>query len=257
MTKLLLARNKNMPEAVIKLENVWKKYKLGKMELPILKGVSLEIKPGSFATIMGPSGSGKSTLMYLLGLLDMPSEGKIYLEDKDVSNFSEDKLAQIRGQKIGFIFQQFNLLQNLTALENVMLPMIFQGISEEKRREKAKELLDSVDLEHRINHKPKEMSGGEQQRIAIARSLVNDPEILIADEPTGNLDSMTGKTVMGILKKLHEEKGKTIVVVTHDPNIAHYSQNIIHIQDGQIVANHFQDTEVLWEQENNKQNVQN
>jgi putative ABC transport system ATP-binding protein len=240
-----------MPEAVIKLENVWKKFKLAEEDLSILKGINLEVMPGSFATIMGPSGSGKSTLMYLLGLLDTPTEGKIFLNGQDVSGFSEDKLAQIRGKRIGFIFQQFNLLQNLTALENVMLPMVFQGISEEQRIQKAKALLDSVDLEHRINHKPKEMSGGEQQRIAIARSLVNDPEILIADEPTGNLDSTTGKTVMEILTKLHEVQKKTIVVVTHDPNIAKYSQNVIHIQDGQIVANHFQDKEILWAQENN------
>ncbi|MEK7664929.1 MAG: ABC transporter ATP-binding protein [Patescibacteria group bacterium] len=236
-----------MAEALIKLENVCKNYKLGKLELQVLKGINLEILPGSFVTIMGPSGSGKSTLMYLLGLLDTPSLGKIYLENKDVSKFSEDKLAQIRGKKIGFIFQQFDLFQNFSALENVMLPMIFQGVPESRRKERAKKLLDSVNLEHRIKHKPTELSGGEQQRIAIARSLVNDPEILIADEPTGNLDSSTGKTVMEILTKLHKEQGKTIVVVTHDPNIAHYSQNIIHIQDGEIVANHFKDKEVLWE----------
>jgi len=236
-----------MPEALIKLENVWKIFKLGEGELPILKGVNLEINPGSFATIMGPSGSGKSTLMYMLGLLDMPSRGKIYLQGQDTSNFSEDKLAEARGKKIGFIFQQFNLLQNLTALENVMLPMIFQGIPEQKRKERAQRLLESVNLRHRVDHKPSEMSGGEQQRIAIARSLVNNPEILIADEPTGNLDSTTGRTVMEILKKLHEEQKKTIVVVTHDPTIAHYSQNIIHIQDGLIVANHFKETDVLWQ----------
>jgi len=236
-----------MPEALIKLKNVWKIFKLGEGELPILKGVNLEINPGSFATIMGPSGSGKSTLMYMLGLLDMPSRGKIYLQGQDTSNFSEDKLAEARGKKIGFIFQQFNLLQNLTALENVMLPMIFQGIPEQKRKERAQRLLESVNLRHRVDHKPSEMSGGEQQRIAIARSLVNNPEILIADEPTGNLDSTTGRTVMEILKKLHEEQKKTIVVVTHDPTIAHYSQNIIHIQDGLIVANHFKETDVLWQ----------
>jgi putative ABC transport system ATP-binding protein len=247
-----------MAEAVIKLDNVWKKFKLAEEELSILKGINLEIMPGSFTTIMGPSGSGKSTLMYLLGLLDTPSTGKIFLNGQDVSGFSEDKLAQVRGKRIGFIFQQFNLLQNLTALENVMLPMIFQGISEEQRIEKAKKLLDSVDLEHRINHKPKEMSGGEQQRMAIARSLVNDPEILIGDEPTGNLDSATGKTVMEILTKLHKEQKKTIIVVTHDPNIAKYSQNVIHIQDGQIIANHFQEKDVLWEQENGQnKNVKN
>jgi putative ABC transport system ATP-binding protein len=234
--------------ALIRLEDVWKVYKLGDVELPILRGINLEIAPGSFATIMGPSGSGKSTLMYMLGLLDTPSKGKVYLQEQDTSNFSEDKLAEIRGKKIGFIFQQFNLLQNLTALENVMLPMIFQGISESARREKAKQLLESVNLAKRINHKPAEMSGGEQQRFAIARSLANDPEILIADEPTGNLDSSTGKTVMEILTKLHKEQGKTIVVVTHDPIIANYSQNVIHISDGQIVANHFKESEVLWSQ---------
>jgi len=238
-----------MPEPLIKLDNVKKTYKLaGDGELPILKGINLEIMPGAFATIMGPSGSGKSTLMYLLGLLDLPTEGKIYLDGKDVSKFSEDKLAEIRGKKIGFIFQQFNLLQNLTALENVMLPMIFQGMGEDARRERAKQLLVSVNLQKRINHKPQEMSGGEQQRIAIARSLVNDPDILIADEPTGNLDSTNGRVVMDILSELHKEQKKTIIVVTHDPTIAHYSQNVIHIQDGMITENHFQDKEVLWKQ---------
>lgn len=243
-----------MVDSLIKLENVWKVYKLGNNDLSILKGINLEIMPHSFSTIMGPSGSGKSTLMYLLGLLDTPSKGKIFLGGQDISSFSEDKLSVIRGKKIGFIFQQFNLLQNLTALENVMLPMTFQGIPEDQRRERAKILLESMNLGKRIYHKPSEMSGGEQQRIAIARSLVNDPEILIADEPTGNLDSSTGKTVMEILTKLHKEQKKTIVVVTHDPNIAHYSQNTIHIQDGQILKNHFHGEGVIWEQENNIKN---
>ncbi len=236
-----------MANSLIRLENVWKTYKLGEIDLSVLRGINLEIQPGFFVTIMGPSGSGKSTLMYLLGLLDTPSGGKIFLEDQDVSGFSQDKLAEIRGKKIGFIFQQFNLLQNLSALENVILPMIFQGVSEAERRERAKKLLESVNLGHRINHKPSEMSGGEQQRIAIARSLVNNPEILIADEPTGNLDSSTGKAVMEILTELHREQKKTIVVVTHDPIIAHYSQNIVHIMDGQIVLNHFKEAEVLWQ----------
>ena len=243
-------------ESLIKLENVWKKYKLGETEVSVLKEINLDIQPGTFATIMGPSGSGKSTLMYLLGLLDIPSEGKIYMRGQDVSEFSEDKLAELRGEKIGFIFQQFNLLQNLTALENVMLPMIFQQVPEAERKDKAMKLLESVNLGKRINHKPSEMSGGEQQRIAIARSLANNPEILIADEPTGNLDSTTGKMVMEILTKLHREQNKTIVVVTHDPNIAHYSRNIIHIQDGLIVANHFKNEEVLWA-ENGKTNLKN
>jgi len=234
-------------DSLIKLENVWKIYKLGEVDVSVLRGVSLEINSGSFVTIMGPSGSGKSTLMYLLGLLDVPTRGKIYLQGQDVSSFSEDDLARLRGKKIGFVFQQFNLLPNLTALENVMLPMIFQGVPENQRKERGTQLLESINLGKRIKHRPKEMSGGEQQRIAIARSLVNDPEILIADEPTGNLDSSTGKTVMEILTKLHKEQKKTIIVVTHDPNIAHYSQNIIHIQDGEIVKNHFKEEDVLWQ----------
>jgi len=174
-------RGNYIMEPLIKLENVWKKFKLGGIEVPVLRGVNLDITQESFATIMGPSGSGKSTLMYLLGLLDTPSEGKIYMQGQDVAGFSDDKLAQLRGEKIGFIFQQFNLLQNLTALENVMLPMIFQGVPEEERKDKAKKLLESVNLGKRMSHKPSEMSGGEQQRIAIARSLVNNPEILIEE----------------------------------------------------------------------------
>jgi len=239
-----------MTEPLIRFENVWKVYKLGKIELEVLKGINLEIMQGSFVTIMGPSGSGKSTLMYLLGLLDTPSKGKIYLEGKDVSGFSEDRLADIRGKKIGFIFQQFNLLHNLSALENVMLAMTFQGTAEEERMARAKKLLETVNLGHRINHRPNELSGGEQQRIAIARSFANNPEIIIADEPTGNLDSSNGKIVMEILANFYKEHKKTIVVVTHDPTIAHYSQNIIHIQDGQIVKNHFKETDVLWEAQN-------
>ena len=240
-----------MESAIIKLQDVWKNYWLGDEDLSILKGINLEIMPASFTTIMGPSGSGKSTLMHLLGLLDTPSSGGIFFEDQNVSNFSEDELAQIRGKRIGFIFQQFNLLQNLTALENVMLPMIFQGVSENERAQKARTLLESVNLTHRINHKPKEMSGGEQQRIAIARSLVNNPQILIADEPTGNLDSSTGKIVMDILTRLHKEQKKTIIIVTHDPGIAHYSQDVIHIMDGKIIKNHFQEDKILWQKENN------
>ncbi|MCG2701619.1 ABC transporter ATP-binding protein [Candidatus Parcubacteria bacterium] len=235
-----------MPETVIKLENVWKIYQLGKIDLPVLSGVSLEVKLGSFVTIMGPSGSGKSTLMYLIGLLDVPTKGKVYLDGKDVSNFSENMLAKIRGQKIVFVFQQFNLLPNLTALENVMMPMIFQGMPENERQERAKKLLASFDMEKRSHHKPNELSGGEQQRVAIARSLANDPEIIVADEPTGNLDSGTGKIIMDALTKLHKEQKKTIIVVTHDPTIADYSENIVHIRDGQIIKNHFQEAKVLW-----------
>ena len=228
------------------MENVWKIHQLGKMELSVLNGVSMEIKIGSFVTIMGPSGSGKSTLMYLIGLLDIPTKGKVYLEGKDVSGFSENMLAKIRGQKIGFVFQQFNLLPNLTALENVIMPMVFQGMSEDKRQERAKKLLASFGMEKRSHHKPAELSGGEQQRVAIARSLANDPEIIVADEPTGNLDSSTGKIIMDALVKLHKEQKKTIIVVTHDPTIARYSENVINIRDGQIVKNHSQEAKVLW-----------
>jgi len=235
-----------MAESLIKLENVTKIYQLGKVELAVLKGINLEINPGSFVTIMGPSGSGKSTLMYLIGVLDIPTKGKIFLEKKDISKFSENELAQIRGQKIGFVFQQFNLLSNLTALENVMLPMVFQGVSGDERRKRARKLLDIMKLGKRANHKPTELSGGEQQRVAIARALANNPEVIIADEPTGNLDSTTGKMIMEILVDLHQKEKKTVVVVTHDPKIAGYSKEIVNIEDGQVIHNHFQAGKVLW-----------
>lgn len=236
-----------MAEAVIKLDGVSKVYHLGKMTLPVLEDVSLEIMPGSFVTIMGPSGSGKSTLMHLIGLLDIPTKGRVLLGGKDVLSFSENTLAQFRGKKIGFVFQQFNLLQNLSALENVMMPMIFQGVPEKERKVRAQKLLDDFGMEKRSNHKPTELSGGEQQRVAVARSLANDPEIIIADEPTGNLDSHTGKIIMEALKELHKKHKKTIVVVTHDPNIASYSEKIIHIMDGKIIKDHHHESEVLWQ----------
>ncbi|MFC1663947.1 ABC transporter ATP-binding protein [Patescibacteria group bacterium] len=233
-------------EPLIKLENVWKIYQLGKVELTVLKEINLEITRGSFITIMGPSGSGKSTLMHLIGFLDVPSRGKVFWKDQDISKLSEDQLAEIRGQKIGFVFQQFNLLAHLNSLENVTLPMVFQGVSEKQRIEKAETILTSLNLGKRIFHKPSELSGGEQQRIAIARALVNDPEIIVADEPTGNLDSATGKMIMEILIDLHKNEKKTIIVVTHDPHIADYSKEIINIKDGQIIHNHLQSKEVLW-----------
>ncbi len=239
-----------MPEPVIKLEDVWKIYQLGKMELPILKGISLEIAPGAFVVILGPSGSGKSTMLNMVGCLDLPTRGKVFLDGQDISKMSEDELAQVRGKKIGFVFQQFNLLQNLSALENVMIPMIFQGKSEKERTERAEFLLTSLGLEDRMNHKPMELSGGEQQRIAIVRALSNDPEIVVADEPTGNLDSTTGKKIMDILIDLHKNEKKTIIVVTHDPTIANYSSQVVHIKDGQLVSNHFAEEKVLWS--NNK-----
>ena len=235
-----------MSAPVIKLENVWKEYHLGKVKLTVLKGIDLQINKGDFVSIMGPSGSGKSTLMYIVGSLDTPTRGKVFLDGEDTSNFSEDRLAQVRGRKIGFVFQQFNLLSNLTALENVTLPMFFQGKTEAERKKRAEELLDMVGLSKRKEHKPSELSGGEQQRIAIARSLANDPEVIVADEPTGNLDSVTGKKVMEILTDLHQKEGKTMVIVTHDPKIAGYSKNIVNIQDGEILSNHHTAEKFLW-----------
>ncbi|MBZ9572185.1 ABC transporter ATP-binding protein [Patescibacteria group bacterium] len=232
---------------MIKLENVWKVYQLGKVELTVLKGINLEITPGSFVVILGPSGSGKSTLLHIIGLLDVPTKGKVFLEGKDTSQFSEDALSQIRGKKIGFVFQQFNLLPNLSSLENVMTPMIFQGIPESKRREKAELLLSSVGLRERIFHRPSELSGGERQRVAIARALSNNPEVIVADEPTGNLDSSTGEQIMEILIDLHKKEKKTIIVVTHDPHIANYSEQIINIKDGQLTSNNLMGEKVLWE----------
>jgi len=239
-----------MPASVIKLENVWKVYQLGKVELPVLRGISLEITPGVFVVILGPSGSGKSTLLNMIGCLDLPTKGSVFLAGRDISKMSEDELAQVRGEKIGFIFQQFNLLPNLSALENVMMPMIFRGKPESEREKRAKYLLNSLELGDRISHRPAELSGGEQQRIAIARSLINNPEIIVADEPTGNLDSTTGRKIMEILIDLHKNKGKTIIVVTHDPTIANYSNQIIRIKDGQLVSNHLAKEKVLWS--NNK-----
>ena len=236
-----------MAEPLIKLENIWKVYQIGEVALTVLKGISLEVFPGAFTTIMGPSGSGKSTLMHIIGCLDIPTKGKVFLGGQKILELSEDELARIRGQRVGFVFQQFNLLHNLNALENVMLPMIFQGVPESKRVKRAKELLGSLDLGNRIFHRPGELSGGERQRVAIARALSNDPEIIVADEPTGNLDSTTGKMIMEILINLHKKEKKTIVVVTHDPHIAEYTEKIINIKDGEIVANHKMSEKVLWE----------
>ena len=224
-----------MKKSVIKLENVWKIYKMGNVAVNALQGMNLDIKEGEFVALMGPSGSGKSTAVNMIGCLDVPTKGKILLDAHDISKLSESELAQIRGRKIGFIFQQFNLVPTLTALENVMLPMIFQGVSESVRMKKARELLELVELGDRINHKPSELSGGEQQRVAIARSLANDPEVILADEPTGNLDSKTGANVLDFLEKLHHDEKKTIIMVTHDQNLAKIAERIEFLKDGKIV----------------------
>jgi putative ABC transport system ATP-binding protein len=224
-----------MATSVIKIDGVWKIYRMGDVEVPALRGLSLEIKKGEFVAVMGPSGSGKSTAMNMIGCLDIPTKGRILLDGKDISHLSESDLAQIRGKKIGFIFQQFNLIPTLTALENVMLPMTFQGIPSHMRKQRAIELLKLVELSDRMNHKPNELSGGQQQRVAIARSLANDPEVILADEPTGNLDSKTGMLVMDFLKKMHNTHCKTIVMVTHDENVAHHAERIEFLRDGDIV----------------------
>lgn len=219
---------------IIELKDVWKIYKMGDVEVKALRGINLVVSEGEFVSIMGPSGSGKSTSVNMVGCLDIPSKGAILLEGQDISKMSESKLAQIRGKKIGFIFQKFNLINTLTAIENVMLPMTFQKVPFEKRYKKAKELLELVELGDRMNHKPNELSGGQQQRVAIARSLANDPEVLLADEPTGNLDSKTGNIVMDFLKNMNKE-GKTIIMVTHDEELSKYANRIEYLKDGQII----------------------
>ncbi|MBD3314077.1 ATP-binding cassette domain-containing protein [Candidatus Woesearchaeota archaeon] len=220
---------------MIELRDVWKIYQMGDVEVPALKGININIHEGEFVAIMGPSGSGKSTAMNMVGCLDIPTKGDIYLDSKNIAQMTESELAQIRGQKIGFIFQQFNLITTLTALENVMLPMVFQDKPREERVERAKVLLEMVNLGDRINHKPTELSGGQQQRVAIARSLANDPEVILADEPTGNLDTNTGTNVMEFLCKLNNKESKTIVMVTHDEEVAEFAERIEILRDGEIV----------------------
>jgi putative ABC transport system ATP-binding protein len=220
---------------IIELRDVWKIYTMGDVEVPALRGLSLAVSRGEFISVMGPSGSGKSTAMNMIGCLDVPTRGSIFLNGHNIAHLHESDLAQIRGRTIGFIFQQFNLLPTLTALENVMLPMIFQGVSREKRIKKATDLLTSVGLADRINHKPSELSGGQQQRVAIARALCNDPEVILADEPTGNLDSKTGIEIMELLASLHEQHGKTVIMVTHDANVATHADRVELLKDGCIV----------------------
>ncbi len=220
---------------LLELKNVWKTYQMGAVSLDVLKGINLEIYPGEFISIVGPSGSGKSTIMNQLGILDVPTKGKILFTGIDISTLTESELAQIRGRKIGFVFQQFNLIPTLTALENVVLPTIFQNMPEGQRIQKAKKLLAQVGLQDRMDHKPNELSGGQQQRVAIARALVNNPEIIVADEPTGNLDSQSGQQIMELLKKLHDTEHKTIILVTHDIDLVKHSQKTVFLKDGEII----------------------
>ncbi len=220
---------------LIEIKNVWKMYEIGENKVFALKDLNLTINKGEFVAVIGPSGSGKSTAMNMIGALDVPTKGTIFLEGQNIAHFSESGLAQIRGKKIGFIFQQFNLIPSLTALENVMLPLTFQGMSANERKEKAQEMLTLVGLSERMDHRPTQLSGGQQQRVAIARALAGDPEMILADEPTGNLDSKTGDTVLHFLLNLHKEKGKTIVMVTHDPDVAKAADRVEYLKDGTII----------------------
>ncbi len=223
-----------MNQEIIKLQNVCKRFQMGDSVVNAACDINLNIKKGDFIAIVGPSGSGKSTMMNLVGALDLASDGEIFLDGRDIEHLEESELAQIRGRKIGFIFQTFNLIPTLTALGNVMLPMMFQDYSKEEMEERGMKLLKDLGMSHRLDHLPPELSGGERQRVAIARALANDPEVILADEPTGNLDSKTGKAVIEILKKLNDE-GKTIIMVTHDMEMAKQAKKIVELRDGRVV----------------------
>jgi putative ABC transport system ATP-binding protein len=219
--------------ALIETDNLWKTYIMGTEEIHALRGVSIGIERGEYVAIMGPSGSGKSTLMNLIGCLDTPSQGTYTLNGKAVGDMNDDELARIRNEEIGFVFQTFNLLPRATALHNVELPLIYAGVHSKVRMERAKTALDKVELGDRMTHRPNQLSGGQRQRVAIARALVNNPSILLADEPTGNLDSKTGVEIMSLFARLHEA-GNTIVLVTHEPEVAAHAHRAIHIRDGQV-----------------------
>ncbi|HEY1498532.1 MAG TPA: ABC transporter ATP-binding protein [Acidobacteriaceae bacterium] len=221
---------------MIVVEDLWKTYDMGsEQQVQALQGITLRIRRNEYVAIMGPSGSGKSTLMNLIGCLDTPSKGKYWLNDHLVSELNDDELARIRNKEIGFVFQTFNLLARATALHNVELPLIYNGTPSEERDTRAKGALAAVGLESRMNHKPNELSGGQRQRVAVARALVNNPSIILADEPTGNLDSKTGDEIMALFDDLHR-KGNTIVLVTHEPDIAEYAHRVVHIRDGKIFS---------------------
>ncbi|MBU4227016.1 ABC transporter ATP-binding protein [bacterium] len=218
---------------MLEIKKIKKIYQMGKVKVEALRGVSFYINKGEFVAIMGPSGSGKSTLMHIIGCLDQPTEGSFIIGGKDVSKLNDDRLAEIRNKSIGFVFQQFNLLSRTSILHNVEIPLIYAGIKAKRRRELAMQALESVGLGDRVKHKPNEISGGEKQRAAIARALVNDPLIILADEPTGNLDTKTGEEIMKIFYKLHQQ-GNTVIMVTHEAEIARHARRIIHLRDGLI-----------------------
>jgi putative ABC transport system ATP-binding protein len=218
--------------AHLKMERITKEYKLGKTVVRALRGLDMEIVAGETVAIMGPSGSGKSTLMHILGALDVPTSGTATIDGQDLQRLKESQLVTLRGKKVGFVFQTFNLIQTLTALQNVELPMIFQGIRKPERARRARKLLESVGLADRVRHKPNELSGGERQRVAVARALANDPEIILADEPTGNLDTESGSAILALLKGLSVNSGKTVILVTHDPEAAEIADRVIRLRDG-------------------------
>lgn len=220
---------------IIYLKGVWKIYKMDEVEVPALQGLNLEVKKGEFLAILGKSGSGKSTALNMIGALDIPTKGHIYLNNQDISILHESDLAQLRGKIIGYVFQTFNLIPSLSALENVMLPMTFQGVDRDDRVKRAKELLERVQLSGRIHHKPGELSGGERQRVAIARALSNNPDVILADEPTGNLDSKTGDDIIAMFSKFHKEDKKTIIMVTHDEALVKYAERVCQLKDGKII----------------------
>jgi len=217
---------------LLKMERITKEYKLGKTLVRALRGLDMEINGGEIVAIMGPSGSGKSTLMHILGALDTPTDGKATIDGADLAQLRESQLVTLRGKKVGFVFQTFNLIQTLSALQNVELPMIFQGLSRSERTRRAKDLLTRVGLADRIRHKPNELSGGERQRVAVARALANDPEIILADEPTGNLDTESGSAILDLLRQLSVDEGKTVILVTHDPEATEIADRVITLRDG-------------------------
>lgn len=233
-----------MSSSILQLDQIRKSYFLGKQELPVLKGISMDIFKNEYVALMGPSGSGKSTLMNILGCLDSPTGGRYILNGKDVSRMPDDALAEVRNKDIGFVFQQFNLLPRLTAEENVALPLIYSGVSKKERTERAEAVLEKVKLQDRMHHKPNELSGGQCQRVAIARALINTPAIILADEPTGNLDSKTSYEIMDILGKIHAD-GNTVILVTHEEDISAFAHRVIRLKDGLIETDRLNEHPVL------------